>query len=550
MKNHCIFTCLFTTLFLVNCTSGLLKEKLIFEKEITENNGFSWKYSKYQNHIEISTNQKVIISEKCDSIIAVSDTISTSFITQIGEDSLSFYDSEGCNYINYEDEITSYEISRISGTKFICVTNKDGHNGIYSLEGDTIVSVENRYFCSLYNEHNLLHNDYHQWETAYIVIEDEFNQKSVINFSGDIIVPFIDCDYIKLFTKDDEEIVVPLGYMFKKSGLYGMFNIHGQIVVPPHYQKIECDYIGYGHDIPYWLVYTEDEVGLYSNNGNYVVQCGYFDEINVMTDFEQRENIWVRCTKEYDEYYKYAALDTMGKTIIPLQRKSVFLDNGKWKYHDDDSSVREYEFPNHVQKYHIGGAYNYEVTVEFYNNYIIVNNSKLTPTGMHDGWVTYENTSWGGAETYYYLNTNYTMMHVMKMWDQWNGGYDYDYTRMTKIDDNQTITDYSGVNNFTNNNFVGYSESNNGTVGISEDNSRWESYYRDNYRKRENLIQSHIQSLQTLQSDNNPNGITSYSINEIKRLIKESQREMSNLRNEAAQKGIIINQSSYETMYF
>lgn len=142
------------------------------------------------------------------------------------------------------------------------------------------------------------------------------------------------------------------------------------------------------------------------------------------------------------------------------------------------------------------------------------------------------------------------MMHVMKIWDQWNGGFDYDYTRMTKIDDNQAITDYSGVNNFTNNNFVGYSESNNGTIGISEDNSRWESYYRDNYRKRENLIQSHIQSLQTLQSDNNPNGITSYSINEIKRLIKESQREMSNLRNEAAQKGIIINQSSYETMYF
>lgn len=540
---------LFAILFLANCTNSLSKEKLIYEKGMTEVNGFSWKYSKYQNHIEISTDGRVIISEKCDSIIAVSDTISVSFITQIGKDSLSFYDSEGYNYINYVDGISSYGISCVCGTKYICVTNKDGYNGIYNLEGDTIISAENRCVCRLYNEHNLLHNDYHQWNTAYIVIEDEFKQKAVADFSGNIIVPFINCDYISLFTKEDEGIEIPLGYMFEKSGLYGMFNINGQIVVPPHYQKIECDYIAYGHDIPFWLVYSEDEVGLYSNNGNYVVQCGYFDDINVMTDLEQSENIWVRCTKDYDKYMKYAALDTLGKTIIPLQRKDVFLESGKWKYYDD-TYVREYDFPNHVQKYHLGGVYNYDLTIEFYDNYIIVNNSKLTPTGIHDGWVTYKDSSWGGSETYYYLNTNYTMMYVMKVWNQWNGGCDYDYTRMTKIGDNQTITNYSGVNNYTNNNFVGYSESNNGTIVNSEDNSRWKSYYVDNYRRCEDLIKTHIQSLQTIQSDNNPNGITSYSINEINRLIGESQREMTNLRNEAAQKGIIINQSSYETMSY
>ena len=520
---------------LTNCTnsSTFLPEKPIYEEDVIEDNGFIWKYLKYENHIDILVDKEVIISCNSDSIYSISDTCSVLFIAKVGEDSLFFYNSSGKNIIETTKQIVSYEIFPIKGVRYILVEDRDGYNGIYDLHGDTIIPITNKYKCNIKNDHD-------QWNTVYIIVEDDLERKAVYNLNGEKVISFLDCDNIELLTRtsdEDDNVEIPLGFIFEVNNSYGIFNLNGSIIVPPYYEEIECDYIAYDHNMPYWIVYTEDgEVGLYSNRGDYIVQCGYFDEINAMTDFERRENIWIRCIKEYDEYYKYAALDTLGKTIIPLQKESIFMEDGIWKYRDKNDVEKEYEFPNHVQTYYLGGVYNHDVTVEFYDNYIRVNGSKLESTGIHDGWVTYEETSWGGVETYYYLNSNYTMMHVMKMWDNWNGGYDYDYIKMTKITDNSIITDYSGINNFTND----YIISDVTSSGVSEDNGRWESYYQDNYRRREDLIQSHIQSLQLLESDDNPNGTTSYSINEIKRFIRESQREMLNIRIEAAQKGILI----------
>lgn len=91
-----------------------------------------------------------------------------------------------------------------------------------------------------------------------------------------------------------------------------------------------------------------------------------------------------------------------------------------------------------------------------------------------------------------------------------------------------------------------------------EDNSRWENYYRENYERMANLAESEFNTIMTITSGVNvnddyhaistDNDIPYYANSQTRFMLKQTQKEMRSLRNEARSKyGIIIEQSEWET---
>lgn len=99
-----------------------------------------------------------------------------------------------------------------------------------------------------------------------------------------------------------------------------------------------------------------------------------------------------------------------------------------------------------------------------------------------------------------------------------------------------------------------YNEALNSSGNINQpmydSNVREAQYYKDTYQRYSKNVESFLNTLKILKSDNKPNGTTSYSINETIRNIKDAQNSMSRLRNEALGKGVIISPSYYETCSF
>lgn len=102
-----------------------------------------------------------------------------------------------------------------------------------------------------------------------------------------------------------------------------------------------------------------------------------------------------------------------------------------------------------------------------------------------------------------------------------------------------------GYNN--NQNDMGYQ---NPTASSSEDNSRWVTYYRDNYNRYANLVETHASTLRTLIATGDGGPTSSYAISNTRSSIRNAQREMTRLRNEAQQKGIYIDASPLESASF
>lgn len=133
----------------------------------------------------------------------------------------------------------------------------------------------------------------------------------------------------------------------------------------------------------------------------------------------------------------------------------------------------------------------------------------------------------------------------MRMWNPYSCCYDYDFKKMTSSNEYQVKSYRDDDYNASIANFNSTTQTINSLEYDSD--SRWRQYYIDNYKRNEHIVESNIGTLHTLQSDNNPNGTTIYSINTIKQSIQNAQRSMCNLRNEALSKGIIISASYYET---
>lgn len=66
-----------------------------YVKHFQEENLLEWQYSKYKNHIEVSIGGRTIISERCDTIMSVSDKHNTIFISSVeSKGEYHFFSSE------------------------------------------------------------------------------------------------------------------------------------------------------------------------------------------------------------------------------------------------------------------------------------------------------------------------------------------------------------------------------------------------------------------------------------------------------------------------
>lgn len=83
-----------------------------------------------------------------------------------------------------------------------------------------------------------------------------------------------------------------------------------------------------------------------------------------------------------------------------------------------------------------------------------------------------------------------------------------------------------------------------GSGGGNQDNSYWEDYYRDTYKRWENRVSEWINDLNWART----NDMKQMLIGTYIQNVHDAQREMRNLRSEAASKGINIPMSSYENI--
>lgn len=109
---------------------------------------------------------------------------------------------------------------------------------------------------------------------------------------------------------------------------------------------------------------------------------------------------------------------------------------------------------------------------------------------------------------------------------------------------------YNHNNDIVNTNINSYNNdvlnTNNNYENSIEDNSRWVKFYTENYNRYANLVENHISTLNTLTSTSDGGATSNYAISDIKSKIRNAQNDMIRLRNEAQQKGILINASYLE----
>ena len=125
----------------------------------------------------------------------------------------------------------------------------------------------------------------------------------------------------------------------------------------------------------------------------------------------------------------------------------------------------------------------------------------------------------------------------------------------TKHSDYDDSSDSYNHNDIINTNTNSYNidvlnTNNNYDTNSIEDNSRWEMFYTENYNRYTKLLENHISTLNTLTFTSDGGATSNYAISDIKYKIKSVQNDMIRLRNEAQQKGIMINASYLETVNY
>lgn len=250
---------------------------------------------------------------------------------------------------------------------------------------------------------------------------------------------------------------------------------------------------------------------------------------------------WENC-KEEDKYCA-EALSELGVSYHPGN-----AGNSSGSYREKSSSSASEDTPLFSGTYTISGT-GYSSTgtvngieipgnkVEIYRNYIKVNGNKCEPAKYYGEWTWYD----AGYYGFYAVGPGYKMNQIT----------------VTPFGNVQTPMYLEDGSEYTNQNGGQYNSSGNTGSGNVRNNSSSTFDYQSQYRRYERLAESAYNSLTTLGTRYSNNGQTSGTtgnrsnvggnIVTLKRNLRDAQRNMQRIRNEAAQHGITIAQSSWET---
>lgn len=548
----------------------------LYTKNFHEDNLMEWQYCKYKDHIDICVNGRTLLSEKCDTVLTVSDDYSTAFIlvdNSQGEKTYRFFHQEGYPIMN--KSMYNYEIicDKISGHKYLCFGDRE-YSGVYGINGKVVVP---------YGECNKFY--VYPSKFGFLLIDgkiltenpEEYLHK-IYDIDGNQLVSCLCWDVTPVIIhsnfwegyQDDWDTssiadVKIVGYIISnKARKKGVLNSKGQMIIPIKYDyaKLLDTSKNFSHCLWETSCDDSDRMYVYNTTGMRIYTYNdveyYLDDDYSTSKYSVRgkcdsgnadDLLWLSVT-DYQSG-KEMAIDTLGNEIIHYQKNTLRTFNGifqKYIEKGDDYSLDnyvDYEFPAFKNWYVNEMGLSYFIEIYNHDDYIMVDGSKYDRTGYHNGFATYEYNIWGNVNRYIYIGSNYQAYDVMRMWNPYSCCYDYDFKKMTSSNEYQVKSYRDDDYNASIANFNSTTQTINSLEYDSD--SRWRQYYIDNYKRNEHIAESNIGTLHTLQSDNNPNGTTIYSINTIKQSIQNAQRSMCNLRNEALSKGIIISASYYET---
>lgn len=181
--------------------------------------------------------------------------------------------------------------------------------------------------------------------------------------------------------------------------------------------------------------------------------------------------------------------------------------------------------------------------VKVYDDYIEFNGGRCEPAKYNGEWTWYQSPYVNG--TYYAIGPNYQLKEIM---NTPYGACYFDYDLEETYVDRGSQSNYGSNNSYSSNS----SSQNNSRRGSTFD-------YESQYRRYERLAESHYNSLTALgnQYRNNNGDISGTTgnrsniggnITTLKTNLRQAQKDMARIRNEAAREGVHISQSRWETV--
>lgn len=355
-----------------------------------------------------------------------------------------------------------------------------------------------------------------------------------------------------------------VGYIVSnKDQKEGLLNSYGKLIIPIEFDGI--DFLRSSKNFSHCLWEAgnndSDKTYVYNTTGMSIYSYKKYEEYMLDDDYSTNKYCVrgeIDCGNDDDMLWLYVtnyqmgiekAIDTLGNEVIPYQANRIRTYNGIFQEAISDKSgvksFRDYKFPKYKNRYF--NKYGLAYDIEFFDtdDYIRVNGGKYNRTGYCNVFSVYEHSSFGMTTSYFYVGSNYQVYYVTRLWNSFKFEYEYDYDKMTMSEQQYGTKSYRDDR---------YNEALNSSGNINQpmydSNVKEAQYYKDTYRRYSKNVESFLNTLKILKSDNKPNGTTSYSINEVIRNIKDAQNSMSRLRNEALGKGVIISPSYYETCSF
>ena len=546
-----------------------------YVKHFQEENLLEWQYSKYKNHIEVSIGGRTIISERCDTIMSVSDKHNTIFISSVeSKGEYHFFLQNGSPLIH--DSCDGYRIisEKSKEYSYLTIDGKDS-SGAYGLDGKTIVPYGIYRQVWLYGNDNfgaliLAHaSNPSAIKDEEIITLFDTNGNQLVSYQCQRLEPVI---VYKQFWEgwteswDNASIsdVKIVGYIVSnKDQKEGLLNSYGKLIIPIEFDGI--DFLRSSKNFSHCLWEAgnndSDKTYVYNTTGMSIYSYKEYEEYMLDDDYSTNkycvrgeidcgnddDMLWLSVTNYQMGIEK--AIDTLGNEVIPYQANRIRTYNGIFQEAISDKngvkSFRDYKFPKYKNRYF--NKYGLAYDIEFFDtdDFIRVNGGKYNRTGYCNVFSVYEHSSFGMTASYFYVGSNYQVYYVTRLWNSFKFEYEYDYDKMTMSEQQYGTKSYRDDR---------YNEALNSSGNINQpmydSNVREAQYYKDTYQRYSKNVESFLNTLKILKSDNKPNGTTSYSINETIRNIKDAQNSMSRLRNEALGKGVVISPSYYETCSF
>lgn len=538
-------------------------EKPLFIDHYTEDNGMEWSYNKYKNYINISVEGNTIISEYSDTIISRSDKFNTIFIAYNHNENKEYrYYLQNGEQLLSNEKLGEFDLIKdgLQGHGYITIGSYP-NQGVYRLDGKEIVPFTRNHSCFVYDDNNFIFinvtdRSRNDWPNPTTIYDMDGNQLTPY-YNYELNVEYRKKPYLDILSdaKSLSDITI-VGFIASIGrDKFGVLNSSGQIIIPVEYGNAFLEGTSRDNKHCIWATVKDEQICYYNSTGmrifTHTVNSDQDDITYYITAEHDQGNandfLWLDVWKHTMRSDMHMVIDTLGNEIIPYQEYPIISVDRTFKEYRDGEYV-DYTFPVHQQSFN--NYYGLTYNIEFFDNddHIKINGVSYERSGYHNGFATYEYSSWGNANSYIYIGSNYQAYDVMRMWNPYSCSYNYDFKKMTSSNEYQVKSYRDDDYNASIANFNSTTQTINSPEYDSD--SRWRQYYIDNYRRNEHIVESNIGTLHTLQSDNNPNGTTIYSINTIKQSIQNAQRSMRSLRNEALSKGISISASYYETCQY